>query len=157
MIKKFISLLFISQLVLSCGFKPTLKNFDNQNNSLVYYEINPENSYAARQVLSSQLKNLDKNKAKFLTKVRISENESAVNITSSGSVDEYKIEVLINFETFNISSGDLLFKSQSRGFANYDSTNSEYTNSLVKKEALNRALTEGIQLMSIVVQSKITE
>ena len=51
----------------------------------------------------------------------------------------------------------LLFKSQSRGFANYDVSNSEYTNSLVKKEALNRALTEGIQLMNIVVQSKITE
>jgi len=157
MIKKFISLIFITQLVFSCGFTPILKNLDNQNTSLTYYEINPENSYAARQVLSSQLKNLDKNKAKFLTKVRISENESAVNITSSGSVDEYKIEVLINFETFNISSGDLLFKSQSRGFANYDVSNSEYTNSLVKKEALNRALTEGIQLMSIVVQSKITE
>ena len=36
-------------------------------------------------------------------------------------------------------------------------SNSEYTNSLVKKEALERALTEGIQLMNIVVQSKITE
>ena len=157
MIKKFISLLFISQLVLSCGFKPTLKNFDNQNNSLVYYEINPENSYTARQVLSTQLKSLNKNEAKFLTKVRVLENESAVNVTSSGSVDEYKIEVLVNFEIFNISTNSLLIKSQSRGFANYDATNSEYTNSLVKKEALERALTEGIQLMNIIIQSKIAE
>ena len=157
MIKKIIEFILLSQLIISCGFTPTLKSLDSENSALTYYVIDPENSYIARQVLSSQLKNLDKNKAKFLTKVRILENESAVNITSSGSVDEYKIEVLINFETFNISSGDLLFKSQSRGFANYDSTNSEYTNSLVKKEALERALIGGIQLMNIVIQSKTAE
>ena len=157
MIKKFISLIFITQLVLSCGFTPILKNLDNPNTSLIYYEINPENSYAARQILSTQLKSLNKNEAKFLTKVRVLENESAVNITASGSVDEYKIEVVVNFEIFNISTNSLLFKSQSRGFANYDATNSEYTNSQVKKEALERALTEGIQLMNIVIQSKIAE
>ena len=157
MIKKFISLIFITQLVFSCGFTPILKNLDNQNTSLTYYEINPENSYTARQVLNTQLKSLNKNEAKFLTKVRVLENESAVNITASGSVDEYKIEVLVNFEIFNISTNSLLFKSQSRGFANYDATNSEYTNSQVKKEALQRALIEGIQLMHIVIQSKIAE
>jgi hypothetical protein len=157
MIKKIISLIFIAQLLISCGFTPILKNLDNQNTSLTYYEINPENSYIARQVLSTQLKSLNKNEAKFLTKVRVLENESAVNVTSSGSVDEYKVEVLVNFEIFNVSSNSLLYKSQSRGFANYDATNSEYTNSLVKKEALERALTEGIQLMSIIIQSKIAE
>ena len=157
MIKKIISLIFIAQLVFSCGFTPILKNLDNQNTSLNYYEINPENSYIARQVLSTQLKSLNKNEAKFLTKVNVLENESAVNVTSSGSVDEYKIEVLVNFEIFNISTDSLLFKSQSRGFANYDATNSEYTNSQVKKEALERALIEGIQLMKIIIQSKIAE
>ena len=157
MIKKIISLIFIAQLVFSCGFTPILKNLDNQNTSLNYYEINPENSYIARQVLSTQLKSLNKNEAKFLTKVNVLENESAVNVTSSGSVDEYKIEVLVNFEILNISTNSLLLKSQSRGFANYDATNSEYSNSQVKKEALERALIEGIQLMNIVVQSKIAE
>ena len=157
MIKKIISLIFIAQLVFSCGFTPILKNLDNQNTNLTYYEISPENSYIARQVLSSQLKSFNKNEAKFLTKVRVLENESAVNVTSSGSVDEYKIEVLVNFEIFNISNNSLLIKSQSRGFANYDVSNSEYTNSLVKKEALERALIEGIQLMKIIIQSKIAE
>ncbi len=157
MMKKIIGLILLSQLIISCGFTPTLKNLDNQNNAVTYYEINPENSYLARQVLNSQLKNLDKNEAKFLTKVRILEKESAVNVTSSGSVDEYKIDVLVNFEIFNLSSDTLLFKSQSRGFANYDVSNSEYTNSLVQKEALEQALIDGIQLMNIIIQSKITE
>ena len=157
MMKKIIGLILITQLVLSCGFTPTLKSLDSENSTLTYYEIDPENSYIARQVLNSQLVSLNKSEVNFLTKVKVLENESAVNVTSSGSVDEYKIEILINFETFDILSGDLLFKSQSRGFANYDSTNSEYTNSLVKKEALKLALTEAIQLMSVIIQSKISK
>ena len=157
MIKKIIEFILLSQLIISCGFTPTLKSLDSENSALTYYEIDPSNSYIARQILSSQLVSLNKSEAKFLTKVRVLENESAVNVTSSGSVDEYKIEVLVNFEIFNISTNSLMFKSQSRGFANYDATNSEYTNSLVKKEALERALTEGIQLMNIIIQSKIAE
>ena len=51
----------------------------------------------------------------------------------------------------------MLLTSQSRGFENYDVSSSEYTNSIIQKEALERALIEGIQLMNIIIQSKITE
>ena len=63
----------------------------------------------------------------------------------------------MNYEIFNIENNHFLYKSQSRGFANYDVSNSEYTNTLVKKEALKRAISDGIQLMNIVVQTKINE
>ena len=157
MLKLFISIVFISQLTLACGFTPTLKNLDNQNNSLVYYEINPANSYIARKTLNTNLQSVDKDKAKFVTKINVTEKESAVNVESSGSVNEYKIEVLINFEIFDIINNVMLLVSQSRGFENYDVSSSEYTNSLIQKEALERALIEGIQLMNIIIQSKITE
>ena len=127
----------------------------NTNNTLVYYEIDPSSSYQARQLLSSTFINLEKDQAKFITKVNIIESESAVNIESSGSVNEYKIEILVNFKIFEIKTNSIVFESQSRGFANYDVSNSEYTNTLVKQDALNKALTNGIQLMNIVVQSKI--
>jgi hypothetical protein len=105
--------------------------------------------------LSSTFINLKKDQAKFITKVNIIESESAVNIESSGSVNEYKIETLINFKIFEIKTNSIVFESQSRGFANYDVSDSEYTNTLVKREALEKALTDGIQLMNIIVQSKI--
>ena len=108
-------------------------------------------------MLNTNLQSVDKDKAKFLTKITVKEEESAVNVESSGSVNEYKIEVLINFEIFDILNNVMLLVSQSRGFENYDVSSSEYTNSLVQKEALERALIEGIQLMDIIVQSKITE
>jgi len=155
MIKKFINLIIISQLLISCGFTPILKDTKDTNNTLVYYEIDPSSSYQARQLLSSTFINLEKDQAKFITKVNIIESESAVNIESSGSVNEYKIEILVNFKIFEIKTNSIVFESQSRGFANYDVSNSEYTNTLVKQDALNKALTNGIQLMNIVVQSKI--
>lgn len=155
MIKKFISLIVISQLIISCGFTPILKDTKDTNNTLVYYEIDPSSSYQARQLLSSTFINLEKDQAKFITKVNIIESESAVNIESSGSVNEYKIEILVNFKIFEIKTNSIVFESQSRGFANYDVSNSEYTNTLVQQDALNKALTNGIQLMNIIVQSKI--
>jgi hypothetical protein len=74
---------------------------------------------------------------------------------SSGAVSEYRVEILINFEIFRIESDDLIYKSQSRGFANYDISNSEYNNKLLKKEALKQALSDGMKLMNIIVQSKV--
>jgi len=157
MIKKILILIFISQLLIACGFTPTYKVLDSINNIDVHYEIDPNNSYVARRMLSTLVQSVNKDKVKFIIKVNIKENESAVNVNSSGSVNEYKIEVLINFEIFKIEDGLLFYKSQSRGFANYDVSDSEYTNTLVKKDALERALTEGIQLMDIIVKSKFNE
>ena len=157
MIKKFIGIIFVSQLVFSCGFTPTLKNLDNRDNILIYYEIDPKSSYTARKVLNSVLQSIDKSEAKFLTKISVIEQESAVNIKSSGAVDEYKIEVLISFEIFDMLNNVMILASQSRGFENYDVSSSEYTNSLIQSESLERALIEGIQLMNIIIQSKITE
>ena len=155
MIKKIINLIFISHLLISCGFTPILKEKKDTDNTLVYYEINPSSSYEARQLLNSSFINLERDKAKCVTKVNIIEAESAVNIESSGSVNEYKIEVLINFKIFEIETNNLIFDSQARGFANYDVSSSEYTNTLVQKDALEKALTNGIQLMNIIVQSKV--
>ena len=157
MIKKILILIFISQLLLTCGFTPTYKVLDSDTNNNVYYEIDPSSSYLARQVLNNEIQHLDKDIVKFITKVKVTENEFAVNVESSGSVNEYKIEVLINFEIFNVENEVPFYKSQSRGFSNYDVSDSEYTNTLVKKEALKRALTESIQLMIVIVQSKISE
>ena len=155
MIKKFVIIIFVFKLFSACGFTPTLKVSNDEDNNLVIYEINSDNSYEAKQALESIITNQDSDNANFLIKIDIIEKESAVNILSSGAVSEYRIEVLINYEIFNIKTNDLIDKSISRGFANYDISSSEYNNTLVKKEALKQALSDGIRLMNIIVQSKI--
>ena len=157
MIKKLISIIFVTQLFFSCGFTPTLKSLDNQNNRLIHHEISSASSQIVKNIINSELKTIGRDRAKFLNKMNILEKKSPVNLKSNGSVDEYKVEVLINFEIFDIENNIILFVSQVRGFENYDVSNSEYTNSLIYKESLERALIEGIQLMNIIIQSKIAK
>ena len=147
--------MFVLQLLVACGFTPILKDVTKSNNALVYYEIDPSSSYHARQLLSSTFIDSEKDRSKFITKVYITETESAVNIESSGSVNEYKIEILINFKIYEIETNNMIFESQTRGFANYDASSSEYANTLAQQDALEKALTDGIQLMNIIVQSQI--
>ena len=53
MIKKTIGLIFILQIIISCGFTPILKDTKYTESTLVYYEVDPSSSYQARQLLNS--------------------------------------------------------------------------------------------------------
>ena len=155
MIKKIIIVLSVLQFIASCGFTPTLKMKDSlQNDAKLYYQTE-DTSYLARDVLKDILKGADKNEADYFLKLNVAESESAVNIESDGSVVEYRVEALIQYELYN--SEKLIYKSQSRGLANYDVSSSEYTNNLVRNEALKTAISQAAQLMDIMVQSKISE
>ena len=155
MIKKIIIILSVLQFIVSCGFTPTLKMKDSlQNDAKLYYQTE-DTSYLARDVLKDILKGADKNEADYFLKLNVAESEQAVNIESDGSVVEYRVEALIQYELYN--SEKLIYKSQSRGLANYDVSSSEYTNNLVRNEALKTAISQAAQLMDIMVQSKISE
>ena len=154
MTKKILFILLISTLIYSCGFTPTLKISNNdQSSNNIYYEIN-SGSYLSKQVVRTSIKNINKDEAAYSANIQINEFESAVNIDSNGSVLEY---LKINYSIRSVQSGDLIYKSQSRGFANYDVSKSEYTNTLVKNEAVKTATLEAAQLMNIMVQSKVGE
>lgn len=155
MIKKIIIILSVLQFIVSCGFTPTLKMKDSlQNDAKLYYQTE-DTSYLARDVLKDIFKGADKNEADYFLKLNVAESESAVNVESDGSVVEYRVEALIQYELYN--SEKLIYKSQSRGLANYDVSSSEYTNNLVRNEALKTAISQAAQLMDIMVQSKISE
>ena len=155
MIKKIIIILSVLQFIVSYGFTPTLKMKDSlQNDAKLYYQTE-DTSYLARDVLKDILKGADKNEADYFLKLNVAESEQAVNIESDGSVVEYRVEALIQYELYN--SEKLIYKSQSRGLANYDVSSSEYTNNLVRNEALKTAISQAAQLMDIMVQSKISE
>ena len=157
MFKIIISTVFTFHIFISCGFTPSLKMIDgNEKSNNVYYEI-VNSSLEARESLRNYFKNINKNEAQYITYVQITEDESAVNIASNGSVLEYKVEVLIKYKIIDKDIGNVIHESQSRSFANYDVSTSEYNNNLVRNEALKTAITEAAQLMNIMVESKISE
>ena len=157
MIKKILIVIIFSCFISNCGFTPTLKtNDDNQLSSVVFYQIE-SGSYLVKQTFRSLFKNTDKNKADFIASINISESESAVNILSNGSVSEYKVQVLIQYKLVYAHSNELIQESLARGFANYDVSNSEYSNNLVKIEAIKTATNEAAQLMNNIIKGKINK
>ena len=157
MIKIIIVFIFIFQFLVSCGFSPALKVVDDvKNNAKLYYEIK-DSSYNARDNIRNILKSESKDEANYLVQLQIIETETAVNIESNGSVVEYRVEALIEYKLLFESDSSLIDSGQTRGFANYDVSSSEYTNALVKKEAEKTAIREALQLMNIVIQSKLNE
>tara|TARA_B110000027_G_scaffold120831_1_gene134558 strand:- start:266 stop:742 length:477 start_codon:yes stop_codon:yes gene_type:complete len=158
MYKKIIISIFISQLFVACGFKPIYKITNNQMiSSSISYQIQDSASYELQQILIKRLSSEDSEIAKYIVKLSINEQTSAVNVLSNGSVSEYRVEVLINYTIINNQSDVNLYSSKSRGFANYDSSNSEYKNDLMKKEALEKASSDAIRLMQVLIQNKINE
>ena len=157
MFKRIYLIVLILQFIIACGFTPTLKVSEENNSSpKIYFEVQAD-SYSAKQTLNNYLKNIDKEESKYTLSIVINETESAVNIRSDGSVVEYRVEASIIYQLIDTKNSELIYSSQSRGFSNYDVSNSEYTNTLVKNEALETAINDAAQLMSIMVQSKISE
>ncbi len=156
LIKKF-CIVLICLIFFSCGFTPSLKVEGlNTANSTIHYKIE-NSSYIARDTLRTFLKNSDQNEAQYILYINVTESESAVNIGADGSVLEYKIEVLIEYEIIDNNSGMLIHESQSRGFSNYDVSSSEYSTELVKQEAIKIAINQAAQLMKIMAQSQISK
>tara|TARA_X000000368_G_C23020654_1_gene707798 strand:+ start:854 stop:1336 length:483 start_codon:yes stop_codon:yes gene_type:complete len=157
MFKRIYLIILILQFIIACGFTPTLKVSEENNSSpKIYYEVQI-GSYIAKQTLNKYLKNIAEEESKYTLSIDINETESAVNIRSDGSVVEYRVEASIIYQLIDTKNSELIYSSQSRGFSNYDVSNSEYTNTLVKNEALKTAINDAAQLMSIMVQSKISE
>ena len=158
MIKKSFIIILISFFFNSCGFTPTHKVSDAAyKNSSVIYRVDVNNSYESRQILAKNLINAEKVDAKYYVDIKVIETETAINIQSSGSVSKYRVETLINFEIHEINSDQLIYKSRSRGSSNYDVSSSEYTNKLLKENALTTSLSEAIQLMNVIINSKVNE
>ena len=157
MYRKEFCIILIYLIFTSCGFTPSLKIKDlNPVETKIHYQIG-DSSYIARDTLRTFLKNTDQNEAQYIININVIESESAVNIGTDGSVIEYKIEVLIEYEMIDNESGKLIHKSQSRGFSNYDVSSSEYSTELVKQEAIKIAIDQAAELMKIMTQSQITK
>ena len=157
-ITKLVLIILTSSLLISCGFKPTYKISENEiNQTLVVYNIENDAAYEIRQIVSNNLINSNANDAEFKINLNITEKEFEVNVTSTGSVSEYRIEALIVFNIVKIKDEKLIYSAKSQGFANYDASSSEYTNSQLRKSALEAAVLEAIQLVKVLVRSKINE
>ena len=89
----------------------------------------------------------------FLT---IYEDLTPLIINTNGTVAKYRIEIEIKYELIQIDIGEVISTGTTRGFAQYDVTDSEIVNEDTKKSMTRIATKNAIQLMTSRIQSSIS-
>ena len=155
-IKIYILFLLILALT-SCGFKPIYKESENSLNSATYaIEFQNDPGYLIKNKI---LAAYDSSSAQSLHIIHIfaSQGSTPLITNTDGTVSKYRIEIVIDFDVSNSSSENKIYSDTSRGFAEYLVQTSEIETDEKRKQAIETATNEAIQMMSIKIQSNILQ
>ena len=143
-------LLFIN----NCGFKPihqiteTGSNFSN-------YTVEVQNS-VSREIIDELNANFTADdEINYKAVISVNEDLNPLIINTNGTVAKYRIEVEINYQLIQLDSGDVISEGTTRGFAQYDTVDSEIINEDTRKSMTKIAAKNALQTMSSRIQSSI--
>jgi hypothetical protein len=154
---KYWFLLILLVITVSCGFQPIYKT-GNEKERLLEFNLNfyNEPSYEIKNTIKSAF--LDsQTTALYSINLDVIENQSALVTNANGTVSKYRVEVIINFEVDESSSGKNIYTGISRGFSEYLVQTSEIETNGKYKQAIEIAAHEAVQMMSIKIQSNILQ
>ena len=148
--------LFLLVLILtSCGFKPIYKTTENGVNVGTYnIEFQNDPTYLIK---SKILEVYNSSSSLNLYTIHLSANQASTPLITNtdGTVSKYKIEVVISFYVTKSDSTNKIYEDISRGFAEYLVQTSEIATDEKRKQAIEIAAQEAVQMMSIKIQSNI--
>ena len=143
-------LLFIN----NCGFKPihqiteTGSNFSN-------YTVEVQNS-VSREIIDELNANFTADdEINYKAVISVNEDLNPLIINTNGTVAKYRIEIEINYQLIELDSGDVISEGTTRGFAQYDTVDSEVSNEDTRKSMTKIAAKNALQAMSSRIQSII--
>ena len=143
-------LLFIN----NCGFKPihqiteTGSNFSN-------YTVEVQNS-VSREIIDELNANFTADdEINYKAVISVNEDLNPLIINTNGTVAKYRIEIEINYQLIQLDSGDVISEGTTRGFAQYDTVDSEISNEDTRKSMTKIAVKNAFQIMSSRIQSSI--
>ena len=150
--------LFLLVLILtSCGFKPIYKTTENGVNVGTYnIEFQNDPTYLIK---SKILEVYNSSSSLNLYTIHLSANQGSTPLITNtdGTVSKYKIEVVISFYVTKSDSKNKIYEDISRGFAEYLVQTSEIETDEKRKQAIEIATQEAVQMMSIKIQSNIVD
>ena len=150
-------ILFFLICAVSCGFKPIYKIGNETTLSLEFsLKFNNQVSYETKNTIQNAFQTSD-DETVYSINLSVSENQTPLITNSNGTVSKYRVEVTIDFEVYESTSGDQIYTDISRGFSEYLVQTSEIQTSEKFKQAIEIATNEAVQMMSIKIQSNIVQ
>ncbi len=149
-------ILFIGILALNnCGFKPIYKLSDESLTSTNYIvEFTNETSLKIRNKIEEIFQT--KSSESFY-KIYLNVRQSTVPlvINTNGTVDKYRVEIVLDFTVHEKSSNEKVYSNIVRGFAEYLVQNSEIETNKKFSQSIDIATQKAVQMMLTKIQSNI--
>tara|TARA_B100001287_G_scaffold271865_1_gene272747 strand:+ start:1082 stop:1570 length:489 start_codon:yes stop_codon:yes gene_type:complete len=154
--RNYFIIIFLSCLLLGCGFKPIHKfsegGFNMANFKISYTNVN-KISYEVKDEINKLF--YDQYDAySFNLNLDIKEENVPLIINTNGTVAKYQIEISISFNLTD-SESQLILEDTVKGYSQYDVQTSEINNDATKKQMIRSATNEAMALIITKIQSSI--
>ena len=152
---KLVATLAIFCIFLSCGFKPIYK-ITSDDIDLNGYSVEVVNQ-VSREIIDEVNSTIvqDENQ-KFKALLNIYEDLTPLIVNTNGTVAKYRIEIEIAYKLIQIDVDETISTGTTRGYAQYDVTESEIVNEDTRKHMTKIATKNAIQIMTSRIQSSIS-
>ena len=153
---KLLATLAIFLIFFGCGFKPIYK-ITSDDIDLVGYSVEVANQ-VSREIIDEVNSTIvqDENQ-KYKALLNIYEDLTPLIVNTNGTVAKYRIEIEIAYELIEIDVDETISTGTTRGFAQYDVTESEIINEDTRKRMSKIATKNAIQIMASRIQSIISK
>ena len=153
--RKLLAAIAIFFIFLSCGFKPIYK-LTSDDIRIDGYSVKFTNQVSREIIEEVNSAIVQSEDQKYLALLTIYEDLTPLIVNTNGTVAKYRIEIEIKYELLQIDSDEVISSGTTRGFAQYDVTDSEIVNEDTKKSMTKIATKNAIQLMTSRIQSSIS-
>ena len=152
---KLLATLAIFLIFFGCGFKPIYK-INSDDVDLDGYSVEVANQ-VSREIIDEVNSTIvqDENQ-KYKALLNIYEDLTPLIVNTNGTVAKYRIEIEIAYKLIQIDVDETISTGTTRGYAQYDVTESEIVNEDTRKHMTKIATKNAIQIMTSRIQSSIS-
>jgi hypothetical protein len=153
---KLLATLAIFLIFFGCGFKPIYK-ITSDDVDLDGYSVEVANQVSREIIEEVNSTIVQGENQKFKAILKIYEDLTPLIVNTNGTVAKYRIEIEIAYELIEIDVDETISTGTTRGFAQYDVTESEIINEDTRKRMSKIATKNAIQIMASRIQSIISK
>ena len=153
---KLLATLAIFLIFFGCGFKPIYK-ITSDDVDLDSYSVEVANQVSREIIEEVNSTIVQGENQKFRAILKIYEDLTPLIVNTNGTVAKYRIEIEIAYELIEIDVDETISTGTTRGFAQYDVTESEIINEDTRKRMSKIATKNAIQIMASRIQSIISK
>ena len=152
---KLLATLAIFFIFLGCGFKPIYK-ISSDDVNLDGYSVEVVNQVSREIIEEVNSTIVQGENQKYRALLKIYEDLTPLIVNTNGTVAKYRIEIEIAYKLIQIDVDETISTGTTRGYAQYDVTESEIVNEDTRKHMTKIATKNAIQIMTSRIQSSIS-